>query len=171
MAEGEITLEHHRGPHPEHQQLGELLKHLAGFIEEGAGDRFLERSGDVFGVEVLPFPTAHHLHVLGLHRLDAGEHFHQVALGAGVLLGRLAVLAAEQGGPQQGEGDLDRQHRQGNDREHPAVEGHHDDVDHREGRIQQGHQGLAREEVADLLQLGDAAPQFPHRAAIEIAQG
>ena len=141
LAQGELPSEHHRRPHPEHQQLGEFLQHLARFIERRAGDRFFKGARDVFAVALLPLPAAHHLHVLGLHRLDAGEHLHKMALGVGVFLRRLAKLPPEQGRPQHGEPHLDRQHHQGHQGEGPAINRHHHDVDHREGRIQHRREG------------------------------
>ena len=80
-------------------------------------------------------------------------------------------MTPKQGRPDDREADLDGQHTQGNGREHQAVEHHHDDIDHREGRIQQGGQGLAGEEAADLFKFGDAGAQFTHRPAIEVAKG
>ena len=65
---------------------------------------------------------------------------------------------------------MDGQHTQGNGREQQAVDHHHNDVDHREGRIQQGGQRLASEEAADLFEFGDAGAEFPHRPAIEVAE-
>ena len=117
LPQAQLPLQHHGGAHPKHQQLGELLQHLGGFGEGRAGDRFLEGARDIFAVEVLPFPAADHLNVLGLHRLDASQHFNKVALGAGVFLGRITILTSKQGRPDDGEADLDRQHTQGNGRE------------------------------------------------------
>ena len=93
-----------------------------------------------------------------------------MALGAGILLGGIAVLAPEQGSAQHGEPHLDRQHTQGDQREQPAVEHHHHDVDHREGGIEQRGEGLAGEEFADLLQLRHPGAQLPHRPAVEVRQ-
>ena len=135
LSQGEFAFEHHGSSHPKHQQLRELLQHLTGFIQEGACDGFIEGAGDVFGVEVLPLPAAHHLHVLRLHGLNAADHLHQVALGARILFCSLAVLAAKQRRAQESHRNLDGQHRQGDQGEHPAVDHHHDDVDHREGCI------------------------------------
>ena len=93
-----------------------------------------------------------------------------MALGAGVLLGRIAVLTPKKRCPEHGEPDLDRQHTQGDQGEQPAVDQHHRDIDHREGRIEQGGEGLTGEEIANLLQLGDAAAEFTHGPAIEIVE-
>ena len=119
-----------RGTDPEHKQLRELLQHLTGFAESRARDRFLKGTGDVFAVEVLPFPTADHLHVLCLDRLDAAQHLNQMALGAGILIGRIPVLTPEQRSAEHGQTDLDRQHAQSDQSQHPAIENHHNDVDH-----------------------------------------
>ena len=108
LTEGQIATEHHGGTDPEHHQLRNLLQHLAGLIQGRTCDRFLKGSGDVLGIEPLPAPAADHLHVLSLHRLDAGKHLHQVALGLGVFFGSSTELTAEEGSPQHCQTDLDR---------------------------------------------------------------
>ena len=90
-------------------------------------------------------------------------------MALGRFLGRCPELTAEQR-PQHGEADLDRQHRQGNQGEQPAVDHHHHDDD-RERGIQDRGESLTGEEIADLLQLRHPGAQLPHRTAIEIAQG
>ena len=93
-----------------------------------------------------------------------------MALGAGVLLGRIAVLTAEEGSPQHGEADLNRQHAQGDQGEQPAVDQHHGDIDHREGSVEQGGERLAGEEITDLLQLSDTGTEFAHGTAVEVIE-
>ena len=80
-------------------------------------------------IELLPTPAADHFNVLGLDRLNAGEHLDQVALSLGVLLGGGAKLTTEQRCSENRHSDLDRQHREGDQGEQPAVDDHHKDVD------------------------------------------
>ena len=93
-----------------------------------------------------------------------------MTLGLGVLFRRGPELAAEQGSSQHGEADLDREHRKCNQGEQPAVDHHHQDVDHRESGVQNRCEGLTGEEVPDLLQLGHPGSQLTDRAAVEVAQ-
>ena len=93
-----------------------------------------------------------------------------MALGLGVLFRSGAELPAEQRGTQHRQADLDRENREGDQGEQPAVDHHHQDVDHRKGGIEDGGEGLAGEEIADFLQLSHPSAQFPHRTAIEIAE-
>ena len=60
-----------------------FLQDLAGLVQGRTGDRFLKGAAMYLGK-----PTSARLtiSVLGLHRLDPGQHLHQM-LGLGVLLG------------------------------------------------------------------------------------
>ena len=94
-----------------------------------------------------------------------------MALGLGVFFGGSTELTAEKRSPQHGQTDLDRQNRKSDQREQPAVDQHHRDVNHGKGGIQDGGEGLTGEEVADLLQFRHTSPEFTHRATVEIVQG
>ena len=93
-----------------------------------------------------------------------------MALSLGILFSSSTKLTAEQRSTENRETDLNRQNRQGNQREQPAVDHHHKDVDHRESGIKNRRQCLTGEEISDFFQLSHPGSQFTHRPTIEIAQ-
>ena len=149
----------------------DLLQHLTGLRKGCARDRFLKGAGDVLGVELLPAPATDHFHVLGLHRLDSGENLHQMALSLGVFFRSSPKLTAEEGSSKNRQSDLNRKNRQSDQGEKPAVEQHHRDIDHREGGIEDGGEGLTSKKIPDLLQFGHPGSQLAHRATVEITKG
>ena len=156
LAQGELTLQHQIGTNAEHREAGGLVKELGEAVGAGGCDGIAEAFGHIGAVALLPAPTGFEFEVLGFHRLNAGEHLHQMVLGFGVEFGFAAQLAADHRRGGEGEQAEQGRHKQGHDREHPAVEEHHDDVDHREHRIEHYGEGGAGEEGADLFEFTQA---------------
>ena len=122
-------------------------------------------------VIVLPLPAAHHFHILCFDGLDATQNLNKMALGLGILLSGLSVLATEQRRTKQGDQHLNRHNSQGNSCEQPAVKRHHHDVNHGERCIEDRCEGLARQEITDFLQFGNTGAQLTNRPLVEIAEG
>ena len=114
LTECQIAAEHHGCSNPEHHQLRDLLQHLAGLVESSPSNRFRKSASNVFGVETLPAPAAHHFHVLSLNRLDTCEHLDEMTLGLGVLLSCSTELAAKERSSHNCQNNLDWKNAKGN---------------------------------------------------------
>ena len=164
-------VDHHVDADPEDRHVVEPADECADRLGGRAGEGVAERGGDRLAVAVEPLPATACLDVLSLDRLDPGQRLHEVGLRRSPLLGAVLELLADD------RGDKDRETReQGNADERDrrqlhTVEEHDRHVDHREDRVDQGREGCAGQEPADLVELAEAGGYLSDRALVEVGEG
>ena len=91
-----------------------------------------------------------------------------MGFGCRIFFGAILELAPDDRRDEKGECDKQGDAKQGNDSQLHAVKKHDSHVDYREGRINEGRQCGARQEVADLVELPEAGCDLSHRTLVEV---